>query len=244
MSIAPATAVNFSAAHNATAPASARPPEAGTKGTPRTATPDDKAAEGTATANGTPTQLSDAALVLIGKLKARDLEVRQHEAAHLAVAGGLATSGASFTYQKGPDGVNYAIGGEVGIDTSPGRTPQETIAKARTVQAAALAPADPSGPDLAIAAQAQQLAAQAQGQLAKQQAQENAPGNDGSADKVTNKDANGKDANAKDVLETSSAANATTQNQNPPQTRDRHKQLNQHYGVGPQPISGSLSVFA
>jgi hypothetical protein len=268
MSIAAATAVNASTARFAAAPAPARP-AAGTDTAPA---PDDKQIKATGAAksaeklgntaadkatdkatdkaidkasNGTPTQLSDAALVLIGKLKARDLEVRQHEAAHLAVAGSLATSGASFTYQKGPDGVNYAIGGEVGIDTSPGRTPQETIAKARTVQAAALAPADPSGPDLAIAAQAQQLAAQAQGQLAKQQAQENAPGKaDSDTAKVARKDANNKDASGKDVVETSRAANATTQNQNPPQTRDRHKQLNQHYGVGPQPISGSLSVFA
>ena len=43
----------------------------------------------------------------IDKLKARDLQVRQHEQAHLAAAGSLATSGASYTYQRGPNGVNY-----------------------------------------------------------------------------------------------------------------------------------------
>jgi hypothetical protein len=80
----------------------------------------------------------------IDQLKARDLEVRQHEQAHLAAAGGLATSGASYTYQRGPNGVNYAVGGEVNIDTSPGRTPEETLDKARRIQAAALAPAEPS----------------------------------------------------------------------------------------------------
>lgn len=121
------------------------------------------------TSNST-TTLSPEALAQLAKLKARDLEVRQHEAAHLAVAGGLATSGPTYSYQKGPDGVNYAVAGEVGIDTSPGRTPEETIERAQRVQAAALAPAEPSGPDLAVAAQAQQLEAQARSELALQRA--------------------------------------------------------------------------
>jgi len=113
-------------------------------------------------------KLSEEALAQLVKLKARDRQVRQHEAAHLAAAGGLATSSASFTYQKGPDGVSYAIGGEVGIDVSPGRTPAETIARARTIQAAALAPAEPSGADLAVAAKAQQMGQQAQAELVQQ----------------------------------------------------------------------------
>jgi len=124
---------------------------------------------------GSPTELSADALALIAKLKARDTEVRQHEQAHLAAAGGLARSGASYTYQRGPDGVNYAVGGEVQIDTSPGRTPEETIARARTISAAALAPADPSGADRAVAAQALQLEQQARAELALKQAEESAP---------------------------------------------------------------------
>lgn len=124
---------------------------------------------------GSPTELSADALALIAKLKARDTEVRQHEQAHLAAAGGLARSGASYTYQRGPDGVNYAVGGEVQIDTSPGRTPEETIARARTISAAALAPADPSGADRAVAAQAMQLEQQARAELALKQAEESAP---------------------------------------------------------------------
>ncbi|MES2934701.1 MAG: putative metalloprotease CJM1_0395 family protein [Pseudomonadota bacterium] len=115
--------------------------------------------------------LSPAQLTQLGKLQARDREVRQHEAAHLAASGGLATSGASFTYQKGPDGVNYAIAGEVGINTSPGRTPQDTIQRARTILAAALAPADPSGPDRAVAAAARQMEMQARAELPSQAAQ-------------------------------------------------------------------------
>ncbi|WP_373987870.1 putative metalloprotease CJM1_0395 family protein [Duganella sp. BuS-21] len=113
------------------------------------------------------TQLSSEALAMIDQLKARDLEVRQHEQAHLAAAGGLATSGTSYTYQRGPNGINYAIGGEVGIDTSPGATPEETVQRARTIQAAALAPAEPSGPDRAVAAQAQQMEAQARAEIAQ-----------------------------------------------------------------------------
>lgn len=110
-------------------------------------------------------QLSEADAALVAKLQARDRAVRQHEMAHLAVSGGLATSGASFTYQKGPDGVDYAVGGEVSIDTSPGRTPEDTIARARQIQAAALAPADPSGQDRAVASQAAQMEIAARAEL-------------------------------------------------------------------------------
>ena len=104
----------------------------------------------------------------VQKLKERDRQVRQHEQAHMAAGAGLVTSSASFTYQKGPDGVNYAIGGEVGISTSPGRTPDETIQRAQQIRAAALAPADPSGQDRAVAAQAAQMEQQAQMEKSQQ----------------------------------------------------------------------------
>ncbi len=140
-----------------------------TRGAVRAGTADDQsgasASPGALPPSST-TTLTPQALALIDKLKARDTEVRQHEQAHLAAAGGLAVSGAAYTYQRGPNGVDYAVGGEVHIDTSPGRTPEETITRARTIQAAALAPADPSGPDRAVAAQAQQLEQQARAELA------------------------------------------------------------------------------
>jgi hypothetical protein len=119
-----------------------------------------------------PVQLSDKAKALVRSLQARDQQVRAHEQAHLAASGGLATSGASYTYQKGPDGVSYAIGGEVSIDVSAGRTPEETIARATTIRAAALAPADPSGQDRAVAAAASQLEQQARGELLAKASQE------------------------------------------------------------------------
>jgi len=102
----------------------------------------------------------------LAELKARDQQVRAHEAAHLGAAGGLARGGASFSYQRGPDGRNYAVGGEVTIDTSavPGN-PQATLAKAQQIQAAALAPADPSPQDRSVAAAATAMAAQAQQEL-------------------------------------------------------------------------------
>jgi hypothetical protein len=91
----------------------------------------------------------------IEKLQQRDREVRQHEAAHLAAAGAHARGGATFEYLVGPDGKRYAIGGEVNVDTSPvAGDPEATIRKMEQIQAAALAPAEPSGQDRAVAAQA------------------------------------------------------------------------------------------
>ena len=119
-------------------------------------------------ATGKNGQLSAEEQDQVRQLKAEDRKVRAHEQAHLAAAGGLATSGANYTYQRGPDGVNYAVGGEVSIDTSAGRTPEETLRKAQTIRAAALAPADPSGPDRAIAAEASQMALQASAELAQE----------------------------------------------------------------------------
>lgn len=108
----------------------------------------------------------------VEKLKARDREVRAHEQAHLAAAAGLAMSGASYTYERGPDGVSYAVGGEVKIDTSPGSSPEETIRRAQTVRAAALAPAEPSGQDRAVAAKAAAMEAEARGELAAEQSEQ------------------------------------------------------------------------
>ncbi|SMC16006.1 SprA-related family protein [Andreprevotia lacus DSM 23236] len=103
----------------------------------------------------------------VEQLQSTDRKVHQHELAHLAASGGLATSGASYSFKTGPDGKRYAVAGEVHIDVSPGNTPEETIRKARIVQAAALAPADPSGQDRAVAAQAAAMEAQASVELSQ-----------------------------------------------------------------------------
>lgn len=102
----------------------------------------------------------------IKELKARDTEVRTHEQAHAAVGGQYAGS-PSYEYQRGPDGTNYAVGGEVPINVGViNGDPQATIDKMQTVRAAALAPAEPSGADRAIAADATQKIAAAQAELA------------------------------------------------------------------------------
>lgn len=101
------------------------------------------------------------------RLKDRDAEVRTHEQAHVAAAGGLAAGGPSYEYKTGPDGEKYAVGGHVSIDTSHGATPQETIAKAQRMKQAALAPANPSGQDRAVAAKAMRMESEARRELAR-----------------------------------------------------------------------------
>jgi len=113
------------------------------------------------------TELSDEAKQVINQLQARDTEVRAHEQAHLSAAGGYATGGATYSYQVGPDGQRYAIGGEVGIDVSPiSGDPEATLIKANIVQRAALAPAEPSGQDMRVASAAIQMANQARVEIA------------------------------------------------------------------------------
>lgn len=97
----------------------------------------------------------------VRELKERDREVRTHEQAHLAAAGNLANGGPTYTYQTGPDGKQYAIGGEVNISLSKGRTPEETVERARRAYRAALAPADPSPTDRRVAAKASRMIQQA-----------------------------------------------------------------------------------
>lgn len=100
------------------------------------------------------------------ELKSRDREVRAHEAAHQSVGGQYAGS-MSLSYERGPDGAQYAVGGEVSIDVGPVQgDPQATIEKMRVVRAAAMAPAQPSAQDRAVAAQAMQTMLQAQAKMA------------------------------------------------------------------------------
>jgi hypothetical protein len=108
----------------------------------------------------------------VQKLKSVDRIVRDHEAAHVQAGGDLITSGPNYTYTYGPDGQRYAVGGEVGIDVSATGKPQADIEKGRRVEAAALAPADPSAQDRAVASAARQLAARGQADLVAQRQRE------------------------------------------------------------------------
>ena len=103
----------------------------------------------------------------VQRLRARDREVRAHEAAHLAAGRPYVRSGPSYTYQQGPDGRAYAIGGEVRLDTAPvPDDPQATLEKAEQIRRAALAPAQPSPQDAQVAANAAQMAARARIEIA------------------------------------------------------------------------------
>ncbi|MFT0533704.1 putative metalloprotease CJM1_0395 family protein [Castellaniella hirudinis] len=127
-------------------------------------------------AGGPDREYTEEQLAQIQELKARDQAVRQHEAAHQAAGGALAGS-ATFSYERGPDGQLYAVGGEVSIDMSTiSGDPQATIDKMRTVIAAATAPSDPSSQDRAVAAQAMATMIQAQQELLRDTRQsEDAP---------------------------------------------------------------------
>lgn len=117
----------------------------------------------TATAKGkNGTELTKEEQQKVAELREADRKVKAHEMAHMAAGGNVVKGGASYEYEKGPDGVSYAIAGEVPIDTSEGKTPQETIIKMTQVQAAAMAPADPSSQDRKVAADAAAKAAAAQ----------------------------------------------------------------------------------
>ncbi|HEB28611.1 MAG TPA: hypothetical protein ENI05_12700 [Porticoccus sp.] len=102
-------------------------------------------------------------------LQQTDKAVRAHLAAHLAAAGALARGGANFSYQTGPDGQRYAVSGDVQIDMSPLQgDPQATLAKGEQIRRAALAPAQPSGQDISVAASAARMTAEARIELLQQ----------------------------------------------------------------------------
>jgi len=104
----------------------------------------------------------------VDKLKARDREVRNHEQAHVAAGGRHIRGGIKYDYQRGPDGRNYAVGGHVDIDVSEEKTPEATVTKMQQVKRAALAPAEPSGADRAVAAAASQKEQAARTEIVEQ----------------------------------------------------------------------------
>jgi|GEM_PF-3022836 len=114
-----------------------------------------------------PDKLSDAEERKLRELRETDARVRRHEEAHRAAAGSLYRGGPNYTYETGPDGKRYAVAGSVQIDTSPGRTPEETVQKAAQIRRAALAPMDPSGTDRAVASKATRMEDAARRAVAK-----------------------------------------------------------------------------
>ncbi|MFA6108029.1 MAG: putative metalloprotease CJM1_0395 family protein [Candidatus Latescibacterota bacterium] len=131
------------------------------------------AATGSAERSVTGEELVPAEQREVQELRTRDREVKAHEQAHLAAAGPYAQGGPQYEYQTGPDGKQYAVGGEVGIDTSRvADDPEATIRKAQVVRRAALAPAEPSPQDRRIAAEASRMESQARQELSRKERQD------------------------------------------------------------------------
>ncbi len=113
-------------------------------------------------------ELSDEDKKILDNLKQIEQRVRTHEQAHISAGGGLVRGGASYSYQMGPDGKRYIVGGEVKIDAAPvPDDPQATILKMQQVRAAALAPSDPSAQDRAVANEASKNESNARIELSK-----------------------------------------------------------------------------
>lgn len=117
-------------------------------------------------------EYSEEELAKIEDMKARDQEVRTHEQAHKS-AGGQYAASPSYTYETGPDGKRYITDGEVSIDIAEESDPQATIDKMQVVKRAALAPAEPSGADRRVYAEASNKEAAARQELAEQKKKEN-----------------------------------------------------------------------
>ncbi|MBT0857247.1 hypothetical protein KJQ62_00860 [Campylobacter coli] len=127
------------------------------------------------------------------ELQSIDRNVKAHEAAHQAAGGGLAGA-ASFSYTRGPDNQMYAVAGEVPIRMQEGRTPEETIANARQVAAAAMAPADPSPQDYKVAANAAKMEFDARAEATKLKAQETKEKKEEEEEKQESSDKNNQDS--------------------------------------------------
>jgi hypothetical protein len=152
----------------------------------------------------------------VASLASRDQEVRTHEQAHAAIGGSYAGA-PSYTYERGPDGKRYAIGGEVSIDAGPvPNDPEATLRKMEVVIRAALAPAEPSAQDRQVAAQAQAQMAEARAELAQQQRTE--------AQAASEKRAQGSEDDEASADNEKSAASGP-QDQSPSPSLDLYKQL-------------------
>ena len=86
-------------------------------------------------------------------------KIMAHEQAHASAAGSF---GGGINIQYGPGGI--AVSGDVPVSMPAldPKNPASTIQAAQTVKAAALAPSDPSGQDMSVAAKAQGIMGQAQ----------------------------------------------------------------------------------
>lgn len=105
-------------------------------------------------------ELSEGDEALLEKLQARDAKVRNHEAAHVMAAGGQAQGLPTYTYQTGPDGRRYAIGGSVNISVMRTGDEEANVRRANKAYRAAMATGEPSVRDMQTAHKAAAISAQ------------------------------------------------------------------------------------
>lgn len=111
-------------------------------------------------------ELSPEDKVAVAKLAAAEREVIAHERAHQS-AGGAYTGSARFGYTKGPDGKDYVTSGEVSIQAPEIEMSEKGLQVVEQVKRAALAPANPSGQDMRVAAKMEAVAIRIRAELAK-----------------------------------------------------------------------------
>jgi hypothetical protein len=201
-------------------------------------------------------QLSQEEQRRVQELQQIDRQVRAHEQAHISAGRGVVTSGAQFEYTYGPDGKQYAVGGEVGIDTSREEKPQANIDKGRQIQAAALAPKDPSAQDYRVASVGSQLVSQGQTDLVReQQDQRKAEAQQAEAARTAAKEDTptptgtaAQQASPDTATPAVAATAATGETPAPsvarPNSDNTRQQLATTYAASPARSAGSLSVFA
>jgi hypothetical protein len=81
----------------------------------------------------TPTSMTSDERSQLAHLRMTDAAVRSLQFSRIAMAGSLA-HGQSTQFTSGPDGRLYATSGEVDVDTNPGSTPRESLARASTLR--------------------------------------------------------------------------------------------------------------
>ncbi len=89
---------------------------------------------------------------VLSKFKKSDSDIRTHEQIHATI--GHTTAPISYSYQKGPDGKMYAVGGSVRLDTSIPDDPKAAQFKLDQLKRASSGPSDLSSSDITISTQA------------------------------------------------------------------------------------------
>jgi hypothetical protein len=97
---------------------------------------------------------------MLRELQQRDAQVRSHESAHVMAAGGQASM-PTYSYQTGPDGRRYAIGGSVDISMISSGDSEQSARQAQKAYRAAMAAGEPSSADMQAASRAMNRAMEA-----------------------------------------------------------------------------------